>query len=67
MWMVWNSNIATTQTQFLYSIEYVNWGPSTFSHEKRFQPPARSTEIPFQGSSSYQNSFTQIDPHQADL
>lgn len=65
--LVWNSNIATAQTRSLYSSEYVNWGPSTFSHEKRFHPPVRSTEIPFRGSSSYQNSFTQVDPRQADL
>jgi hypothetical protein len=55
--LVWTSNVATSQTRSLYSSEYVNWGPPSVNHEKRFHPPVRSTEIPFRGTSSYQNSF----------
>lgn len=65
--LVWNANVATSQTRSAYSSQYVNWGPSGINHEKRFHPPLRTVEIPFRGNSSYQNSYRSVDPKKMEL
>ena len=44
---------------------YPNWGPNKLSHEKRWDPPVRTTELRFKGKSSYSRSFSPILPGDA--
>ena len=46
------------------SYNYPNWGTNSISHEKRWHPPVRTTEIPFKGKSSYSRSFSPILPNE---
>jgi len=50
-----------------YKKEFPNWGPHDVDHYKRFQPPLRSTELPFQEHSTYKNSFKSIDSDKIEL
>jgi hypothetical protein len=50
-----------------YSNDFLDWGPSSVSIEKRFHPPVRSQEIPFVGQSSYKNAYMNINPHQIEF
>ena len=55
-------NSATT-----YNKEFPNWGPHEVDHYKRYQPPLRSTELPFQEHSTYKNSFKNIESDKVKL
>lgn len=50
-----------------YKKEYPNWGPHEVDYHKRFQPPLRSTELPFKEHSTYKNSFRSIDSDKVEL
>ena len=52
-----DSNIATFRGYSQYANDFPNWGDSRITHEKRWYPPVRSTEIPFVGRSSYKETF----------
>jgi hypothetical protein len=50
-----------------YASDYPDWGPVKVNHEKRWHPPVRSVEIPFQGKSSYKGHFTDFQQAQVDM
>lgn len=50
-----------------YKKEFPNWGPHDVDYYKQFQPPLRSTELPFQGHSTYRNSFKNFDSDKLEL
>ena len=52
-----DSNIATFRGYSQYANDFPSWGENRITHEKRWYPPVRSTEIPFSGRSSYKDSF----------
>lgn len=39
------------------SDDFPNWGKQKVNIEKRWDPPVRSTELPFKGNSSYRKSY----------
>lgn len=49
---------ATTMNNY----NYPDWGPRKVNHEKRFHPPVRTVEIPFNGKSSYSRNYSSISP-----
>ena len=42
------------------SYQYPNWGTQRVTHESRWHPPVRTTELKFKGKSSYSRSFSPI-------
>lgn len=48
------------------SYNYPDWGARTVSHEKRWHPPVRTTELPFKGKSSYRKSYSPVKKNEAD-
>jgi len=54
----------TVSGESSYSNQFPNWGPYYVNYEKRWHPPVRSTELRFQGDSSYRNSFLSLSQEQ---
>ena len=50
-----------------YANDFPNWGESKITHEKRWYPPLRSTEIPFSGRSTYKESFNKSSKSQTGI
>jgi STOP protein len=44
------------------SYNFPNWGANNIGHEKRWDPPLRTTELPFKGQSSYGRSYSPVLP-----
>ena len=54
-----DSNNAQFRAYSQYVNDFPNWGDSKITHEKRWYPPVRSTEIAFTGRSTYKESFNE--------
>lgn len=52
-----DTNNALFRGSSQYANDFPDWGENNISHEKRWYPPLRSTEIPFSGRSTYKESF----------
>lgn len=50
-----------------YASDFPDWGPIEVNHEKRWDPPVRSVDIPFVGKSSYKGQFNSFQQNQVDI
>lgn len=53
----YDSNKVQISGYSVYMNDYPNWGESQIQHEKRWDPPLRSTELSFQDKTTYKEAF----------